>query len=55
MAVSGSQKTRIGASAACVGIKLTIVAKDPSSGDLIIAQARSVARFIFSRIHSRVN
>ena len=55
MAVSGNQKTRIGASMAGVGIKLTIVAKDPTTGELLIAQAKSAARFIFSRIHSRVN
>ncbi len=55
MAVSGSQKTRIGASAACVGIKLTITPKSPSTGELLIAQARSIGRFIFSRINSRVN
>jgi hypothetical protein len=32
MAVSGSQKTRIGASLAGVGKKLTILPKDPSAG-----------------------
>ena len=31
MAVSGSQKTRIGGSVAGVGIKLSIIAKSPAS------------------------
>lgn len=55
MATSGNEKTRLGASMAGVGIKLTITAKDPSTGALLIAQARSIGRFVFSRIFSRVN
>jgi len=55
MAVSGNQKTRIGASMAGVGIKLTITPKDPTTGELLIAQAKALSRFVFSRVHGRVN
>lgn len=55
MAVSGSQKTRIGASISAVGAKLTITAKAASDAADLIILARNVARFTFTRIFGRVN
>ena len=55
MATSGSEKTRFGAASAGVAIAITIAPKSPSTGELIIAQARSIGRYVFSRIFSRVN
>lgn len=57
MALSGSQKTRIGASLSGVAKKLTITAKAPGvgGGEVLISQTRSLNRFVFSRIHGRVN
>lgn len=57
MALSGSQKTRIGASLSGVAKKLSISAKSPGigGGAVLIAQAKSIGRFTFTRVHGRVN
>ena len=51
MAVSGSQKTRIGASISAVGIKLTIVAKAPGGiTQTVLDFGRGLMRGLFRGI-----
>jgi len=51
MAVSGNQKTRIGASISAVGIKLTITAKAPGSiTETVLDFGRGLMRGMFRGI-----